>query len=310
MTSDGVAAADPLEPADSSRPRSNWPLAVALSAVPLAIFVVTRGLQIALIAWMLPASSKDSVRDRLLSWDAGWFIRVARDGYPSGYTYSDSGELTGNGLAFFPGFPLLVRGIHALIGGSFETAALVTGTIGGLAATLAVYALGVSLYDHRVGVALATLFCTQPMSVVLSMGYTEGLFVACTAAAFVAVRRNAWLIGGLLGLGAALTRPTGAAVGVALVVAAGLRLYSTGVHWSNWRPVVGAAVAISGVPGYLLWVAFRVGSPGPGSTSRQPGGGRPLIWARPSTSSCWTRCVSMRAGCRSVSRGSSSRWCC
>ncbi|MBN1174840.1 MAG: hypothetical protein JXA67_21960, partial [Micromonosporaceae bacterium] len=199
-------------------------------------------------------------RDRLLSWDVGWFVRVARDGYPNGYTYNDQGAVEANGLAFFPGFPLLVRLVHLLSGGSFETAALIAGSIAGCAATLAVYALGECLYDHRVGVAFATLFCAQPMSVVLSMGYSEGLFVAFVATAFVAARRNAWLIAGGVGLCAALSRPTGAAVGLGLAVAAVLRWRSLEPDEPRWRPFVGAAIALAGVPGYLLWVGLRAGS--------------------------------------------------
>jgi hypothetical protein len=249
--------------------------AVALATVPLAIFALTRVVQFALIAWLDPERDGGSVRDRLVSWDVGWFVRVARDGYPHGYTYGDHGELTANGLAFFPGFPLAVRAAHALGCGSYETSALVAGSIAGCVATLAVYAVGLNLYDHRVGVALATLFCAQPMSVVLSMGYSEGLFVAFVAAAMVAAYRDAWLWAGALGLGAALSRPTGAAVAIGLALAAWLRLrrpdpYGVPIErpWpaegrtvARWRPLLAAGLALAGVPGYLLWVALRVGSP-------------------------------------------------
>ena len=251
-----------------------WRAAIALGAVPLAIFVLTRAVQFALIAWLDPERANPSIRSRLLSWDVGWFVRVARDGYPDGYTYGDNGDLTANGLAFFPGFPMLVRAAHALGCGSYETSALVAGSIAGCLATLAVYALGTNLYDHRVGVALATLFCAQPMSVVLSMGYSEGLFVAFVAAAMVAAYRDAWLLAGLLGLGAALSRPTGAGAALALALAAYLRLRRPDPYaiddqrpWpvpgrvvARWRPVLAAVLALAGVPGYLLWVGLRVGS--------------------------------------------------
>lgn len=229
-------------------------------SIPLSIFAATRVVQVSLIAWMNPASSNSSVSDRLLSWDAGWFVRVARDGYPEGYTYSNTGAVEGNGLAFFPGFPFLIRLVHYAMGGSFESAALVAGTVAGAIATLAVYALGVTLYGRGVGVVFATLFCAQPMSVVLSMGYSEGLFVAFTALAFVAARRDLWLVAGLLGLGATLTRPTGAAVALGLSVGAILRFRSAREPAGRWRPVAGATIALLGVPCYLLWVGLRAGS--------------------------------------------------
>jgi hypothetical protein len=120
-----------------------------------------------------------------------------------------------------------------------------------------VYRLGVRLYDHRVGVALTALFCTQPMSVVLGMAYSEGLFVALAAGTLLAAHRRSWLAAGVLGLAAGLTRPTGAAVALGLAVAAGLELRRPG--GARWRPVLAAVVALAGVPAFLLFAALRVG---------------------------------------------------
>ena len=53
---------------------------------------------------MLPPGG-GSLRRRLLSWDSGWFLKVAQNGYPHGFTYDSGGSVTGNGLAFFPLYP-------------------------------------------------------------------------------------------------------------------------------------------------------------------------------------------------------------
>jgi hypothetical protein len=121
--------------------------------------------------------------------------------------------------------------------------------------------LGAGLYDLRTGAILTALFCTQPMSVVLSMGYSESVFVALIAGTLVAAHRRAWLTAGVLGAMAGLTRPTGAAVAVALALAVVLELRSgrAGARW--WRPVAGAVAALAAVPAYLIWVGARVGSP-------------------------------------------------
>jgi hypothetical protein len=227
-----------------------------LLGAPLLIFVASRVLQLAAIAWLLPDGSDVTVRDKLLAWDAGHFEKVVANGYPPGYSFTDAGELTGNGLAFFPGYPMLARGLY-LLGMDSTTALLLVSWLAGAAAVVLVYALGERLYDHRVGVALAALFCTQPMSVVLSMAYSEGLFVALVAGMFLAAHRGAWLAAGALGLGAALTRPTGAAAALALAVAAGLCLYRGEPR--AWRAVVASAVALAGVPAYLIWVGLRAG---------------------------------------------------
>jgi Mannosyltransferase (PIG-V) len=225
-------------------------------AVPLVVYAVSRFVQFVVITWMRPRSP-GSAYSRLFAWDAGHFLRVARDGYPHGYTYNADGELVGNGLAFFPGYPLAIRVVHEVTRLAYPEAGLVASWLAGVAAAIAVYQLGTRLYDARVGTALTILFCTQPMSVVLGMVYSEGLFVALAAGTLVAAHRRAWLTAGALGVAAGLSRPTGAAVAVALAVAAAMALRS---EPRRWRPVVAAAAALCAVPAYLAWVGLRVGN--------------------------------------------------
>jgi hypothetical protein len=218
-------------------------------AVPLGVYAATRVVQLALIAWLLPPGGDATVRSKLLSWDTGWFLKVAREGYPHGYTYDSGGALAANGLAFFPGYPFLVRAVHEVTRLSFEMSALTVSWLAGAAAVVGVYAL--------VATALAELFCAQPMSVVLSMAYSEGLFVALVCAALLAVHRRAWLLAGLAGLAASLTRPTGAALAIAIAVAAVLEMRRP---QRRVRAAAGAALALVGVPAYLAWVGLRVGT--------------------------------------------------
>lgn len=237
-------------PATPGRHRWGW------LAIPLGIFAGTRLLQLALIAWMLPADA--TVRSRLLSWDAGWFIRVARDGYPRGPLTGPVNPDTDGALAFFPGYPLLVRYLHDLTRLDFGTAALVVAWIAAAAASILLYDLGRRLYGARAAAALTVLFFAQPMSVVLSMGYSESLFVAFVAGSLLALHRRSLLAAALLGLGAALTRPTGAALAVALAVAAAMELRHR--RPGHWRTVAAAGTALVGVPAYLVWVGQRAGN--------------------------------------------------
>jgi hypothetical protein len=194
-----------------------------------------------------------------LSWDAGWFIRVARDGYARGSVSGfDANGGDAGSLAFFPAYPLLLRYLHQVTGLGFESAALVVSWIAAAVASVLLFALGRRLYDTRVATAWAVLFCAQPMSVVLSMGYSEGLFVAFVAGALLAAHRRAWLGAGLLGLAAALARPTGAALAVALAVAALIEVREE--RADRWRAVAAAVPALLGVPAYLWWVGQRMGN--------------------------------------------------
>jgi hypothetical protein len=150
--------------------------------------------------------------------------------------------------------------VHLITGMSFETSALTVSWLAGAAAAVLVCVLGARLYDVRVGLALTTLFCTQPMSLALSMAYSEALFTAFVAGMLVAAHRRSWLAAGALGLAAALTRPTGAAAAIALAVAALLAVREG--KGPKWRPIAAAVVALAGVPAYLFWVGERVGSLG------------------------------------------------
>lgn len=246
--------ADTAESAEPPlRPRRRW----RWVAVPLGIYAASRVVQLALIAWLLPAGPA-TIRSRLLSWDAGWFIRVAQDGYEHGYTFDANGTLVGNGLAFFPMYPLLIRLVHEVTRLDYGTAALTLSWVAAAVAAVLVYALGRRLYDIRVATVLTVLFCAQPMSVVLSMGYSEGLFVALVAGTLLAAHRGSWLVAGALGLAAALTRPTGAALAIGLGIAAAIALRDR--RPDRWRAVAAAVVALLGVPAYMIWVGQRVGT--------------------------------------------------
>lgn len=227
----------------------------------LAVFAASRIAQLALVAWMRPADGR-TLGEILLIWDGDWFVRVATEGYPQGYTYDGNGALTGNGYAFFPLYPLLIRATAAISGLQPRTAAVVVAWLAAAAAAVLIYLLGTSLYDRRVGYALLALFCTQPMSVVLSLAYSESLFLALVAGMLLAAHRRAWPAAGVLGLAAALTRPTGAAAAGALAVAAAVLLLDrdrTATGRERWLAAIAATVALAGVPGYLLWVGLRVG---------------------------------------------------
>lgn len=225
------------------------------AGIALGIFVLTRLGQLTMLVWLGRADG-ESLRSRFLVWDAGWFLRVAMDGYPHGYTYDAAGRLEGNELAFFPVYPMLIRGVAAL-GVPSGTAAIAVSWVAAAAAAIALHLLGTSLYERRAGWALVALVCSAPVSVVFSMAYSEGLFLALVAGMLVAAHQRVWWAAGLLGLAAALTRPTGAAAAVALAVAALLAVRES--RAKAWQPLGAAALALAGVPLFLGWVGWRVG---------------------------------------------------
>jgi hypothetical protein len=245
---------------EATKKESLWDKSGGLNGLLIAvgILALTRVGQLLMITWLDGGTAQPRpLFERLLIWDAGWFLRVAVDGYPEGYTYSGTGQLEGNELAFFPVYPMLIR-FGAAIGFEPSTAALVVAWLASVGAAVALHLLGASLYGKRAGWALVAICCSAPASVVLSMAYSESLYIALVAGMFVAAHRRVWWAAGLLGLLTALSRPTGAAAALALAVAALLALRHDDGQ-PKWKPLAAAAAALAGVPLYLGWVAYRVG---------------------------------------------------
>ena len=142
---------------------SLWRRAGGLRFAGLAVLtaVLLRALQLVFVAAL--TNEDDRVVDRLLIWDGGWFLNIATEGYPDEYTYDDDGVPVGNGLAFFPLFPLLVRGVAAL-GVPVGDASLLVAGVAGLVAALLIYLLGVAIWSRPAGMMLMVLVCAQPMA--------------------------------------------------------------------------------------------------------------------------------------------------
>jgi hypothetical protein len=162
-------------------------------------------------------------------------------------------------LGFFPGYPGLVAAVGLLTGGNLVAAGLLVSVLAGVAAAYGLTALGESVPggSRRAGLLLTALFAAAPMGVVLSMTYTEALFCALAVWALVGVLREQWLLAGICAAGAGLVRPTGSSVAAAVGLAALVAVLS---RRGGWRPWAGGLLAVTGILGYLGYVAVRTGA--------------------------------------------------
>ncbi|GAA2671793.1 mannosyltransferase family protein [Actinoplanes palleronii] len=253
----------PVTADDAEPPETLWEKAGGGRGVAVAVglLALTRVGQLLMVWWLGNASgSTTGVWHRLLVWDGGWFIRVAVDGYPHGFTYDDNHVLQANELAFFPLYPMLLR-LGTVLGLPPGVAGVGVAWLASIGAAVGLHLLGTTLRDKRAGWALVAIVCSAPVSVVLSMAYSESLFLGLVAGMLAAAHRRAWGWAGFLGLCAALTRPTGAAAAMALGVAAllALRDVPRSDLAGRVKPLAAAAVALAGVPLFLGWVGWRVG---------------------------------------------------
>jgi hypothetical protein len=147
----------------------------------------------------------------LARWDAVWYLEIASQGY--------GGEQ--HRAAFFPLYPLLVRAVGELGGGS-PGALLIASYLVALAAFLGALVLLYRLVALELGRPLAgptlLLLAFFPASLYFGAPYSESLFLLASVAAFYAARTGHWAWAGVAAAGAAATRSAGVLLLVPLAV--------------------------------------------------------------------------------------------
>ncbi|HEX6945645.1 MAG TPA: mannosyltransferase family protein [Casimicrobiaceae bacterium] len=188
--------------------RATWTsrlLVLAASAVAIAVWDRSGR-----VADFDPAGLTGGLGAPFAAWDSVWFLSVADHGY--------AGDAQ---AAFFPLYPLLVRGGGWVLGSPL-LAGVVISCAAMLAALAALHELTrIELGDEAarwtvVGLALS------PMSFFLSAVYSEAVFLAVSVGCVLAARRERWWLAGLLGALGAATR----SAGVLLVVPMALLMLS------------------------------------------------------------------------------------
>lgn len=171
--------------------------------------------------WMELQMPGTDFATRLLSmwqrWDALWYQHIVEQGYSSG----------DGSTAFFPLYPLLVRGATFIFGGQDVFASLIVSTAASIVAAWLLFRLvqfEVTAHGHGIGtigelslrartllpylvVLLVFLF---PTAFFLFAPYTESLFLLLTVGAFLLSRTGHHIWAGAVGALASLTRAQGA----------------------------------------------------------------------------------------------------
>lgn len=204
-----------------------------------------------------------------LFWDAEWYRQVADHGYPTALPVGAGGTVPQNAWAFFPLFPMLVRGLMEVTRLPWEVVAPTLALLLGAAAVVVVHrAVTVGApraVAARPGLPLATvaLVSAFPTAVVLQIGYTESLALLLVASALLLVVERRYLAASAVVLALGFTRAVALPMAVVVVVHALVRWRRsrTGQEALPGRDVaaivgLGAAAAVSGVawPTICGWV--------------------------------------------------------
>ena len=194
----------------------------------------------------LTGALADPLLQPLARWDAVWYLRIADSVYGGSEARA----------AFFPLYPLLVRGLATPFGAS-PAALLAAGYFVALAAFLVALALLYRLVALELGRPLARpallLLCVFPFAVYFGAPYSESLFLALAVGAFYAARTDRWAWAAACAAGAAATRSAGVLLMLPLLI----------VWWGSRerRPRDAAWVLLAplGLAAYALFLGLAEG---------------------------------------------------
>jgi hypothetical protein len=190
----------------------------------------------------------------LSGWDAGWFLRIAKFGYPNSLAEEPGG---GNRWAYFPGLPLIIRAVARTTGLSYEASGILCSFVIGLLATIVIWKLVEGRFDASTATKTVALLVFFPSAYVLSMSYSDGLFILASALCLILIDRQRWTWAGLAASLGCLARLWGVVLVAVCVVEAGKAVYRT----RDWRPLLAVVTAPLGLVGWVGFQWVRVGDP-------------------------------------------------
>ena len=178
-------------------------------------------------------------------WDGEYYIKIAT----LGYSYADDGQQ--HSVAFYPLFPLLIRGLM-ILGMRSDAAGVLINSFAFLGALVLIYFWVQDRYDTRTAKWTTAVLAWCPFSLFCTVIYTEGLFLFVTASALRAIERGEYILAAFWGALSTATRGPGVALIPAFLLAA----------WREKRPPLayfaGLASAL-GILSFSLYCAIRFG---------------------------------------------------
>jgi hypothetical protein len=200
--------------------------------------------------------------------DGGWYWQIARRGY-----YYD-GPNRQSAVAFFPAYPLAMRGLAPVFGHPLFAGIAITIACGGLVSVL-FYRWALARTNRRTALVSLLALLLYPLAYYLCGAvYADAMFLAAALGAFIAVESDKPFVAGVLGAIATATRPVGLAIVVGLFVLTVERRITRGgpATWSTLRAMLRAPKLLQarhylvllsplGLVLFALYLWYRFGDP-------------------------------------------------
>jgi hypothetical protein len=194
---------------------------VKVFAVWLASRAITTTLMLLFAGWQ-PKNPWTAAHPSYLAfsqfWDSGWYHTVAVSGYPSELPMTAAGRVAENAWAFLPGYPILVRALMVATTLPWEPVSVFVSVAFSLATALVFYRLCRLRLPSETALFSVVLFCVAPLSPILQVSYAESMYLFLLAVALYLLLRRRY--GSLVPVIAimSLTRPSGLAFALALLL--------------------------------------------------------------------------------------------
>jgi hypothetical protein len=221
---------------------------VRLLLAPMAVMAVSRVLVFSALASATLVSGHH-LSGYLRAWDGQWYELIATDGYPD-HVYGSDGRPIGL-FAFFPVYPLLVRGLHQLTFLNVGDAASIVSLAAALLLAALLWTYVRDLTDASTAGRTVALFAFFPGAFVLTLHYSDGVMLCAAVGCLLALHRRQWVVAGLAGAVCTAARPNG----VVIVACCAFVAVNAVRRQRDWRAVLAPLLApVGGFVHFLyLW---------------------------------------------------------
>ncbi len=234
---------------------NSWPI-MAFLASRLGLFLVA---YLSLI--FIPVVSGDGFWraypgnlfwDGWARWDSGWYIDIAQNGY------SNQLQNVYLNTAFFPLYPLLIKGLQFLLQ-DYYAAGLIISNLALLAACMLLYQVICSSHGQEVAKKSLLLLLLNPFSFFFSAVYTEALFLLLVSLVFYFGQKKRWLPAAICCALAGATRLVGILTVLPLLV---YYFQTVGFKLRNIKAnILWFGLSILGPGSYMLFQFLKFGDP-------------------------------------------------
>jgi hypothetical protein len=198
-------------------------------------------------------------------WDGHWYYIISVVGYPRELPMTPDAHVGESAWAFMPAYPSLVRVFTLITGLDFAVVAVALSVAFALGTALLLYKLMEQTLPAGAAMFTVVLFCFAPLSPIYQVAYAESMHMFFLVLALYLLARKHYVLMLPVIAVMALTRPSGLAFALALVLH---------IVWRFWRSrdepfpagervAAIAAAVFSGFMG-LAWLLFAwaiTGSP-------------------------------------------------